>query len=101
MPPVIDLDSPGPTFASKKDVGESLYLQWCLHRLSTDFPRVRMAEFRSALKFHTGKVVPAYIAIAAAHQNAILKEQKLPLNQGDAQLHCFSMKGVSGSGIRI
>lgn len=85
MPPlhnvsVVDLETP-PSFASMKDLGDSLYLQWCLHCLSTDFPRVRIAEFRCALKFHTGKLAPAYTAIAAAHQNAIRKEQKLPPNE--------------------
>ncbi|MCO5567971.1 hypothetical protein L7F22_021667 [Adiantum nelumboides] len=81
MPPVvIDLiDGDAPSFASKKDVGESLYSRWCLYHLSADFPRVRMADIRSALKFHKGKFIPAYIAVAAAYENALLKEQKMPL----------------------
>ncbi|KAI5069444.1 hypothetical protein GOP47_0015745 [Adiantum capillus-veneris] len=80
QPVLIDLiNGDAPSFASKKEVGESLYSQWCLYHLSADFPRVRMADFRSALKFHTGKFMPAYMAIAAANENALLKEQKMPL----------------------
>eukprot|EP00250_Pteridium_aquilinum_P023782 c27630_g1_i1 orf=194-379(+) len=59
-PVLIDLvnaaETPGRVFASKEDTVESLYSQWCLHFLSTDFNRVRMADFRSGLKYHMGKL---------------------------------------------
>ena len=73
---LVDIDSP------PKEQKPSLYSQWCMYLLRSEFRRVRTSEIRSALKRHKGRLIPAYMAIALAHSNAMRKEQKNPPDDG-------------------
>lgn len=76
---LVDVDSPPqPSLPAERNTAGYFYPEWCIYRLREGFPRVRLVDLRSALKFHRGKLAPAYMAVLSAHQNAILKEQKLP-----------------------
>ena len=73
---LVDIDSP------PKYQKPSLYSQWCMYLLSSEFRRVRISEIRCVLKRHKGRLIPAYMAIALAHSDAMHKEQENPRDDG-------------------
>ena len=88
---LVDIDSP------PKDQKRSLYSQWCMYLLRSEFRRVSTSEIRSALKRHKGRLIPAYMAIALAQSDAMRNEQKNPLDDGKVYVGIHSSSGLAFS----
>ncbi|CAM6118992.1 unnamed protein product [Calypogeia fissa] len=69
---VVDLAS---SESDDSDTEESqLYQEWCIYRLSLDFPRIALHSLKTALRVFEGKLDPTYKAVKWQYQLASKKK---------------------------
>lgn len=64
---------------------DELYLEWYTYEMSLRFPRIDSTDLRDALRSNGGSLCRAYKAVAISYDDALKKEQNLPISEEDCK----------------